>query len=69
MAAGANAQQTFVVDRTDDDGSFSACNTAVPNDCTLRGAIQAANASVGTLDTINFDQSPTLFGNGGTIIL
>lgn len=37
---------TFVVDRTDDDGALSAC-TDSPLDCSLRGALQAANLSAG----------------------
>ena len=51
----------LTVDRTDDDGAASAC-LAAPNDCSLRGAITAANAAV-TADIINFD--PTIFGPGG----
>lgn len=35
---------TFTVDRTDDDAAAMACNAAAPNDCSLRGAILAANA-------------------------
>src|SRR5262249_23629035 len=34
---------TFNVDRTDDTSAATAC-TAAPNDCSLRGAILAANA-------------------------
>ena len=45
---------TFVVDRTD-DSDVSACSTAA-NDCTLRGAINKANATAGA-DTINFSLS------------
>jgi LPXTG-site transpeptidase (sortase) family protein len=37
---------TFVVDRTDDNAAASAC-TAAANDCSLRGAITAANANAG----------------------
>lgn len=36
---------TFDVDRTDDDASATAC-TAAPGDCSLRGAIIAANSNV-----------------------
>jgi hypothetical protein len=50
---------TLTVDRTDDDGAASAC-TATGNDCSLRGAIAAANAS-STNDTINFD--PMIFSS------
>ena len=42
---------TYVVDRSD-DGVATAC-TAAANDCTLRGAVQNANASAGS-DTITF---------------
>jgi uncharacterized repeat protein (TIGR01451 family) len=42
----ARASTTFVVDRIDDDASATAC-TAEPNDCSLRGAIIAANATAG----------------------
>lgn len=37
-------QMTLLVDRTDDVGFVSACQDAVPDDCTLRGAINLANA-------------------------
>jgi hypothetical protein len=48
-----NAAQaaTLTVDTTADDASLSAC-TAAPNDCSLRGAITAANAQAGA-DTVN----------------
>ena len=36
---------TFDVDRTDDTAAATAC-TAAPNDCSLRGAIIAANTDV-----------------------
>jgi len=36
---------TLVVDRLDDDPSLTAC-TAASNDCSLRGAIAAANATL-----------------------
>lgn len=36
---------TFTVDRTDDTAAATAC-TGAPNDCSLRGAIIAANAAV-----------------------
>jgi predicted outer membrane repeat protein len=41
----------FVVDRTDDDPTAKAC-TGAPNDCSLRGAILAANENGGASDTI-----------------
>src|SRR4051794_40731517 len=53
-AAPAGAQgggTTYVVDHTADDGA-SAC-TVAPDDCTLRAAINAANANAGA-DTITF---------------
>ena len=34
---------TFVVDTTADDPALTACDDAAPNDCSLRGAILAAN--------------------------
>src|SRR6185503_19929689 len=37
---------TFDVDRTDDNAAATAC-TIAPNDCSLRGAIIAANANAG----------------------
>ena len=36
-------QMTILVDRTDDLGFIAACDDAVPDDCTLRGAINLAN--------------------------
>src|SRR5579862_4609572 len=50
LLAGSAAAATFVVDRTDDDASATAC-TNMPNDCSLRGAIIAANAAGGA-DTV-----------------
>ena len=47
---------TFVVDRGD-DADVSTCSAAA-NDCTLRGAINRANAGAGA-DTINFVTSDT----------
>ncbi|MBI3247648.1 MAG: hypothetical protein HYZ50_14180 [Deltaproteobacteria bacterium] len=35
---------TFTVDRTDDETTATTCDDATPNDCSLRGAILAANA-------------------------
>src|SRR5437868_15019042 len=35
---------TLVVDSTADDPALMDCDDAVPNDCSLRGAILAANA-------------------------
>ena len=42
---------TFRVDSTTDDPLLSACVDATPNDCSVRGAINAANAAAGA-DTI-----------------
>jgi hypothetical protein len=36
---------TFKVDRVDDVAIATACSDAVPNDCTLRGAVSRANAA------------------------
>ena len=55
---------TYTVDRTD-DATVQTC-TAAANDCTLRGAIAAANAAP-TDDTINFDA--TVFNAQQTITL
>jgi hypothetical protein len=51
LFAGSAAAATFVVDDASDGASPNAC-TAAPADCTLRGAIDKANAQVGddTLD-------------------
>ncbi len=54
----------LVVDRTD-DLDIEAC-TSAPNDCTLRGAMNLANAISGA-DTITFD--PTVFATPQTILL
>lgn len=48
--AGSASAATFVVDRTDDTSAATAC-TAAANDCSLRGAILAANA-LGGADVI-----------------
>src|SRR5687768_11714006 len=48
----------FDVDRTDDSAAFTAC-TAAPNDCSLRGAIIAANASAADPVTINLQSGTT----------
>ena len=50
--AGSVSASTYVVDRSD-DADVRACTDATPLDCTLRGAINAANAHAGA-DTINF---------------
>ena len=55
---------TFTVDRTD-DATVQTC-TAAANDCTLRGAIAAANANVNP-DTIDFDT--IVFSTQQTIVL
>ena len=49
----AAAGETFVVDNTESSSAFGDC-TSESNDCSLRGAINAANASPGK-DTIQFD--------------
>ncbi len=56
--------ETFTVDRTD-NANVSSC-TAAANDCTLRGAITAANAAA-TDDVIDFD--PAVFNTDTTIAL
>ncbi len=51
-AAPAHAAMTFVVDRNDDPDptTANACSDAEANDCSLRGAIVAANAATGADD-------------------
>lgn len=49
---------TLNVDRTDDSPAFTAC-TVAPNDCSLRGAIIAANISVADPVTINLQPGTT----------
>ena len=51
FSSGTSMAATFVVDRSDDDPSASAC-TGAPNDCSFRGAVTAANSNGGT-DTID----------------
>ena len=48
------AEQTYIVDGKG-DASGGACVTATPADCTLRSAIELANASAGEHDLIGFD--------------
>ncbi|HXD30977.1 MAG TPA: HYR domain-containing protein [Pyrinomonadaceae bacterium] len=50
----------FDVDRTDDTAAATAC-TAAPNDCSLRGAIIAANADAGAIPIIINLQSATAY--------
>ncbi|MGA9597809.1 MAG: cadherin domain-containing protein [Acidimicrobiia bacterium] len=52
-ATPAAAAETFVVDTVSDDAALSAC-TGAAGDCSLRGAISAANVT-GTADVIDFD--------------
>ncbi|MGA9598347.1 MAG: hypothetical protein WBV06_19485, partial [Acidimicrobiia bacterium] len=52
-AVPAAAATSYVVDTVVDNAALSAC-TAAAGDCSLRGAVTAANANPGT-DTINFD--------------
>ena len=44
----------YTVDTTVDDATLSACTAEVANDCSLRGAINNANASTTEADTIDF---------------
>jgi hypothetical protein len=50
---------TLVVDRADDTNAAAAqvCDDALPNDCSLRGAISKANADTTGAYTITFDPS------------
>ena len=52
-AAPAAAATSYVVDTVSDSGALSACTDA-PGDCSLRGAVTAANANAGA-DTIDFN--------------
>ena len=56
---------TYTVDTTMDNGALTAC-TATANDCSLRGAITAANNTTAN-DTISFDA--TVFASARTITL
>jgi hypothetical protein len=55
---------TFNVDTTADDATLTACKDDAANDCSLRGAIIAANASAGT-DTINVPAGTYVLTTGG----
>ena len=67
FSAGAARAATLLVDRTDDayNSQASAC-TAAANDCSLRGAVEKANATAGD-DSIIFDA--TVFAERQTISL
>lgn len=52
----------YTIDNTTDNSALTTCNAAAANDCSLRGAIAAANATVAD-DTINF--SPLVFSLAG----
>lgn len=56
---------TFAVDRTDDNAAATAC-TAAANDCSLRGAITAAN-SAGSADTITLPAGTYTLSIAGTL--
>ncbi len=65
LGGAALSDSTFVVDRPDDVATATACTTT-PNDCTLRGAIIAANTTPGA-DTITVPEgtySLTMVGTG-----
>ena len=51
---------TYDVDRTDDTAAASGC-TIIPNDCSLRGAIIAANANVSANPVVINLQSATTY--------
>src|SRR5215470_960034 len=44
--------RTVTVDTTVDSGALSACDDATPNDCSLRGALNAAAAAAEHYDVI-----------------
>jgi hypothetical protein len=56
----ASMATTLTVDRTDDTAAAMAC-TAAPNDCSLRGAIRAANANPGSVEMIISLQPATTY--------
>ena len=58
------AAGTYEVDRTDDNPGATACSVA-PNDCSLRGAILAANAAAGA-DTIHLPAGTYVLTIAGT---
>jgi hypothetical protein len=58
FSASAAFAATFVVDRTDDPSSGGTACTAAANDCSLRGAISAANAAASD-DTIQLSVAGT----------
>jgi predicted outer membrane repeat protein len=61
LGFGAQAQaDTFVVDRSDDDGvgGVQGC-TAAPNDCDLRGAVNRSNTTATIDDDIRFESTIT----------
>jgi hypothetical protein len=60
LAAGAHAA-TFDVDTTVDDPALTACDEATPDDCSLRGALLAANA-LGESSTITLPAGTYVLG-------
>jgi predicted outer membrane repeat protein len=55
LSSPAGAATTFTVtDAGDDNGIATNCTTPVADACTLRGAVAAANADTGNVDTIDF---------------
>src|SRR5688572_22345809 len=65
LAIGAPAAQaaTYTVDSGVDIAGFGNC-TAAPNDCTLRQAVNQANATTGVADEIVLAANPQLTING-----
>lgn len=52
FATPAAAARTVTVDTTTDNGALSACDDATPNDCSLRGAMNAAGAATEHYDIV-----------------
>lgn len=52
LGATAAEARTVTVDTTVDDGTLSACSDAAPNDCSLRGALNAAGAAAEHYDIV-----------------
>lgn len=52
LAASTADARTVTVDTTTDNGALSACSDAAPNDCSLRGALNAAGAAAEHYDIV-----------------
>lgn len=66
--AAAAAAQTLTVDRLDDPRPVPGACTLAPNDCSLRGAVQAAVAGTGAA-TVSLPAGTVRLDNGAIVIL